>query len=52
MHEEVSFIYKVEWAAVARLIEESFGDKYFPYPELHITFCLFEISSNAKQPAW
>ena len=51
MQEEVSFMYKVEWAAVDRLIDESFGDKYFPYPELHITFCLFAKSSNAKQPA-
>ena len=51
MHEEVSLIYKVECAAVERLIDENFGDKYFPYPELHITFCLFEISSNARQPA-
>ena len=45
-------MYKVECAAVERLNDESFGVKYFPYPELHIIFCLFEISSNAKQPAW
>ena len=52
MQDDVSFIYKVECAAVERLNDVSFGDKYFPYPELHITFCLFEISSNDKQPAW
>ena len=51
MHDEVSFIYRVECAAVERLIDESFEGKYFPYPELHMTFYLFEISSNAKQPA-
>ena len=44
-------MYKVEWAAVERLNDESLGDEYLPYPELHITFCLLEISSNAKQPA-
>ena len=44
-------MYKVEWAAVERLNKVDFGDKYFQYPELHITFCLFEISSNDKQPA-
>ena len=51
MHEDVSFIYNVECAAVDLLIEESFKDKFFPYPELHITFCLFVISSKDKQPA-
>ena len=45
-------MYRVEWAAVERLNDVSFGDRYFPYQELHIIFCLFEISSNAKQPAW
>ena len=44
-------MYNVECAAVERLNSETFGDKYFPYPELQITFCLFEISSNAKHPA-
>ena len=52
IQEEVLFKYKVEWAAVERLNEVSFSEKYFPYPELHIIFCLFEISSNDKQPAW
>ena len=52
MHDDVSFKYRVEWAAVERLNDASFGGKYFPYPELHITFCSFEISSNDKQPAW
>ena len=51
MHDEVSFMYNVECAAVERLKEVSFGDKYFPYPELHITFFLIDISSNAKHPA-
>ena len=51
MQDDVSFIYKVECAAVERLNAVSFVDKYFPYPELHITFCLFAISSNDKQPA-
>ena len=51
MQDDVLFIYNVEWAAVEQLSDESFGDKYFPYPELQITFCLLEISSNAKQPA-
>ena len=51
MQEDVSFIYKVEWAAVDLLMEVSLGDKYFPYPELHIIFCLLELSSKAKQPA-
>ena len=32
--------------------EVSLGDKYLPYPELHIIFCLFEINSKAKHPAW
>ena len=45
-------MYKVEWAAVERLKFSSFVEKYFPNPELQITFCLFEISSKAKQPAW
>ena len=52
IQDDVSFMYKVEWAAVERLNDESFDGKYFPYPELHITFCLFEVSSNARQPAW
>ena len=30
MQDDVSFIYKVEWAAVERLKDESFVDKYFP----------------------
>ena len=51
MHDDVSFIYKVECAAVERLSKLNFGDKYFPYPELQITFFLFEISSNARHPA-
>ena len=45
-------MYKVEWAAVERLNEVNLGDKYLPYPELHITFCLFDINSKAKHPAW
>ena len=44
-------MYNVDCAAVDLLIDKSFEDKYFPYPELHITFCLFAISSKAKQPA-
>ena len=52
MHEDVSFIYKVECAAVERLNEVSLGDKYFPYPVLHIILFLFEINSKARQPAW
>ena len=52
IQDEVSFIYRVEWAAVERLSVVSFSDKYFPYPELHITFCLLAISSKARQPAW
>ena len=45
-------MYRVDCAAVDLLIKEiNFGDKYFPYPELHIIFCLLETSSNAKQPA-
>jgi len=47
----VSFIYKVECAAVERLKYDKLEDKYFPYPELHMIFCLFEISSKAKHPA-
>ena len=45
-------MYKVECAAVDRLNVEILEEKYFPYPLLHITFCLFEISSNARHPAW
>ena len=51
MHEDVSFIYKVECAAVERLKSVSFIGKYFPNPELQITFCLLETSSNDKHPA-
>ena len=52
IQEEWLFKYKVEWAAVERLNSASFCDKYLLYPALHITFCLLEISSNAKHPAW
>ena len=52
MQDEVLLTYNVEWAAVDRLNSDSFDDKYFPYPELHIIFCLFEINSKAKHPAW
>ena len=52
MQEDVSLMYKVEWAAVERLNDASFTEKYLAYPLLHMTFCLLEISSNAKHPAW
>ena len=51
MQEDVLFKYNVECAAVERLKDVSFEDKYFPYPELQITFCLFDTISNDKQPA-
>ena len=51
MQDDVLFMYKVEWAAVERLNNVNFDGKYFPYPELHIIFCLAEISSKDKQPA-
>ena len=44
-------MYKVECAAVDRLSDLSLSDTYLPYPELHMTFCLFEISSKARHPA-
>ena len=45
-------MYNVECAAVDRLIDANLEERYLPYPELHITLYLFEISSKAKQPAW
>ena len=52
MHEEVSFMYKVECAAVERLKFVILDEKYFPKPELQIIFCLLELISKDKQPAW
>ena len=51
-HEEVSFIYKVECAAVDLLENVILSDKYLLYPEFDIIFCLFEINSKDKHPAW
>ena len=52
MQEEVSFKYRVECEAVDLLISASFVERYLPYPVLHITFCLLDINSKDKQPAW
>jgi len=51
VQDDVLFKYRLDCAAVAQLKEVSSDDKFFPYPELVITFCLLEVSSNAKQPA-
>ena len=51
VHEDVSFKYNDECAAVDLLNNDIFTGKYFPYPALHIIFCLFELNSNPRQPA-